>query len=48
MGTFSERAIIDYRLPFANKGNNVCFPFAANKQKFAISIFRLQKTTAFC
>jgi hypothetical protein len=33
MGTFAETAIADSM-----------FPFAANKQKFAVSIFRLEHT----
>jgi hypothetical protein len=43
MCTFAETAIIDYRLPFADQGNKLPFPFlsAVNKRKFAVSVFFL-------
>jgi hypothetical protein len=46
MGTSAETANVDYRLSFANQGKqtSVLCRFAKNKQKFAISIFRLQLT----
>jgi hypothetical protein len=46
MSTFAETAIVDYRLSYANQGKKyIHFPFlfAANTQKFAVSVFRLQK-----
>jgi hypothetical protein len=51
MGTFAETAIVDS--PFIvcrPRKTNVCFPypFAANKEKFAISVLRLQKTNRSC
>jgi hypothetical protein len=41
MGTFAETIIVDYRLSFADQGTPTCFLFlfAANKWKFAISVF---------
>jgi hypothetical protein len=48
MSTLAETAIVDYRLSYANQGKQyIHFPFlfAANKQKFAVSVFRLQKIT---
>jgi hypothetical protein len=52
MGTFDGTAIVDYRLWFAalTKDNKVRFPFpfAANKRKFFVSVFRWQKTNGNC
>jgi hypothetical protein len=38
MGKFAEIAIVDYRLLFLTKENKL--PFAANRWKFAVSVFR--------
>jgi hypothetical protein len=55
-GTLAETEIVDYRLSFADQGKqtpvfhfllqqtNFCFPFPVNERKFAVSVFRLQKT----
>jgi hypothetical protein len=51
MGTFAETAIVDYTISFADQGKkNICFQFpsAANKWKFAISVFLLLKTNGSC
>jgi hypothetical protein len=50
MGTFAETAIIDYHLSFADQENKLyfMFQFAANKGKFAISVFCLQQTNGSC
>jgi hypothetical protein len=42
MGRFAETAIVDYCLSFADR--LPFFPFAANKWKFAVSVFHLQQT----
>jgi hypothetical protein len=45
-GHFAETAIVGYRLLVADPGKNkfrFLFPFAANKQKFAVSIFCWQQ-----
>jgi hypothetical protein len=45
MDKFAEEAIVDYLLSFADQGKTKFrfpFPFAANKQKFAFSVFHLQ------
>jgi hypothetical protein len=39
-------SITVYRLPI--KENKLPFPFAVNKQKFVLSIFRLQQTNGSC
>jgi hypothetical protein len=39
---FAETANVDYRLSFADQKKSFPFPFAANKPKFAVSVFRLQ------
>jgi hypothetical protein len=47
MGTFAETAIVDYRLSFVYQGKQMSvfpFSFASDKRKFAVSVFRLQKT----
>jgi hypothetical protein len=47
MGTFVETAIVYHCLSFADQGkqtSNFPFPFAVNKRKFAVSLFRLQQT----
>jgi hypothetical protein len=47
MGRFAETAIVDYHLSFADQEKQTSifhFRFSANKRKFAVSIFRLQKT----
>jgi hypothetical protein len=42
MDTFAETAIIGYRLSIGDqRKKNFRFPFAANKRKFAISLFYL-------
>jgi hypothetical protein len=46
MSTFAETAIVDYRLLFANQGKQLPFRFAANKQKFAVSVCRKQMEVA--
>jgi hypothetical protein len=43
MGTFAEIAIIDYCLSLVDQ-----VPFAANKRKFAVSVFRLFATNSSC
>jgi hypothetical protein len=46
MGTFAETAIIEYRFLFADpRKTNFRFPFsfAANRRKFAVSVFYLQQ-----
>jgi hypothetical protein len=52
MGMFTETAIIDYRLTFAEqeKKTNFCFKFsfAANKRNFDVLVFRLQQTNRSC
>jgi hypothetical protein len=55
MGTFAESAIVDYRLSFADqrkqtsvKQASIFIPFAANKRKFAVSVFHLQQTNGDC
>jgi hypothetical protein len=51
MGTFAETAIADYRLSFGQQRKTdlgFSFPLAENKQKFVVSIFRLQKTNRNC
>ncbi len=50
MARFAKTAIIDYRLLFANQKTNVHFLslFAANKWKFVVSVFRLQKRNESC
>jgi hypothetical protein len=50
MGTFAETAIAItvYLLPTKEKNVRFPFPFAANKRKFAVSVFRLQKTNGSC
>jgi hypothetical protein len=47
MGTFAETAILDWFIVCQSRKTNVRFPFsfAANKRKFAVSFFRLQKKT---
>jgi hypothetical protein len=48
MGKFAETTILDYRLSFpAPRKTNFRFPlpFAENRRKFAISIFRFSKQT---
>jgi hypothetical protein len=43
MGTFAETAIVDNRLLFAIRRKQTSvfrFPFAENKWKFAVSVFR--------
>jgi hypothetical protein len=50
-GKFAETTIIEYRLSFADQGKTnvrLPFPFAASKRKFAVSVFRLQKTNGSC
>ncbi len=46
----SETAIVDYVYHLPIKKKNLCFlfPFAANKQKFAVSVFCLQQTNWSC
>ncbi len=50
MGTFAEKATVDYCLSLANKGKRT-FVFrsswAANKQKYAVSVFRHDQTEIF-
>jgi hypothetical protein len=48
MGTFAKTAIVVtiYFLP--TKENKPPFLFAANKWKFAVSVFRLQQTNGIC
>jgi hypothetical protein len=49
MVKFAERAMVD--LPFADQGKTIfCFLFllAANKRKFAVSIFCLQEINEIC
>jgi hypothetical protein len=51
MGTFAETAIFDYRLSFADQRKQTSrfpFPFAANKRKFPIYVFRLQQINGSC
>jgi hypothetical protein len=53
MGTFAETAIVDYCLSFANQGKQTSdfrflFLFAANKWKFAVSVFHLQQRKGSC
>ncbi len=50
MCTFAGTAIINLPFLFAGQGKNFRFPllFAANKQKFAVSAFRLQKLNRSC
>jgi hypothetical protein len=50
MGTSAETANVVYCLSFANQGKqtSVLCQFAKNKQKFAISVFRLQLTNGSC
>ncbi len=51
MGTFAETAIADYHLSFGQPritDFGFSFPLAENKQKFVVSIFRLQKTNRNC
>jgi hypothetical protein len=48
---FAETTIVNYRLSFADLGKTnvrLPFPFAANKWKFAVSVFRLKKTNGSC
>jgi hypothetical protein len=45
MGTFAETANVDYRLIICR---NFHFPFAENKRKFAVSIFRQPQTNRSC
>jgi hypothetical protein len=48
MDTFAETEIVRYHLSFADLGKQINvrfpFPFAANKQKFAVFCFLFQKT----
>jgi hypothetical protein len=44
MGPFVETAIVDYRLSFDELGKQTSGFFATNKRKFAVSVFRFQKT----
>jgi hypothetical protein len=50
MGTFAETAVVDLHLPLPTKENNFRFPFpfAINKQKFAVSVFHLHQTIRSC
>ncbi len=43
-----QLSITIYCLPTKKTNFHIPFPFAANKQKFAVSIFRLQKTIGSC
>jgi hypothetical protein len=45
MGAFAETVIVDYHLSFADQGKKRPFDvlFAANKQKFVVSVVRFQK-----
>jgi hypothetical protein len=47
---FAKTAIVDYLLQFADQGKQTFSPFLflANKRKFAVSIFRLQKANESC
>jgi hypothetical protein len=43
MGTFAEKANVDYRFSFADQGKRTSvfhFLFAGNKRKFAVSVYR--------
>ncbi len=48
MDTFAETEIVPYHFSFADLGKQINvrfpFPFAANKQKFAVFCFPFQKT----
>jgi hypothetical protein len=52
MGRFAETAIVDYRVPYRlptkETKSRFPFPLAASKGKFAVSVFRLQKTCGSC
>jgi hypothetical protein len=52
MGTLAETVIVDYRLWFADQGKQTSvfrsYIFSANKRKFLVSVFRLQKTNRRC
>jgi hypothetical protein len=52
MGTFAETEFVDYgtvfRLPTKETNVHSPFRFAANKRKFAVSVFRLDKTSGSC
>jgi hypothetical protein len=50
MGTFAETAIADYRYHLPTKENKCqfSFSFAANRRKFAVSVFHLQQTNRSC
>jgi hypothetical protein len=46
MGTLSKTTIVDYCLTLADQGKKLpfSFPSAANKRRFAVSVFSLQQT----
>jgi hypothetical protein len=50
MGTFAETAFVDYCFSFADQRNKRPFSVsdATNKLKFAVSVFRLEKTSGSC
>jgi hypothetical protein len=48
MGMFSETAIVENRLSFADKGKQLLFFVSANKRKLAVSLFRLQQRDGSC
>jgi hypothetical protein len=49
MDTSAETTIVDYRLTFADQENKLLFSisFAANKRKFAVTLFHFQKVVVF-